>query len=174
MARTTTPRIYVACLASYNAGRLHGRWIDVGTTEELREEVAAMLEASPTPGAEEWAIHDYQGFHGLELDEFEGLERVAELAGVLEEYGPAYAAYAANVGPEHATPEEFEEAYRGEWESEREFSQQLAEDLGYLAGIEGNPLAYHIDWDSWARELFCGNFWSAPASAGRVWVFASI
>ena len=25
---TTTPKIYVACLASYNAGILHGRWID--------------------------------------------------------------------------------------------------------------------------------------------------
>lgn len=24
-----TPKIYVACLASYNAGFLHGRWVDV-------------------------------------------------------------------------------------------------------------------------------------------------
>ena len=26
-----TPRIYVACLAAYNNGRLHGRWIDATT-----------------------------------------------------------------------------------------------------------------------------------------------
>ncbi|MBA3067902.1 MAG: antirestriction protein ArdA, partial [Hyphomonas sp.] len=51
------PRIYVACLAAYNAGRLHGRWIDATTPNEIRAEARAMLAASPEPGAEEHAIH---------------------------------------------------------------------------------------------------------------------
>ena len=29
-----SPRIYVACLAAYNAGRLHGRWIDANQSAE--------------------------------------------------------------------------------------------------------------------------------------------
>lgn len=46
----TTPektRFYAACLASYNAGILHGAWIDATRDEdEMSEQVQAMLEAS--------------------------------------------------------------------------------------------------------------------------------
>ncbi|MBS7457712.1 antirestriction protein ArdA [Coralloluteibacterium stylophorae] len=45
------PRIYVACLASYNNGRLHGRWIDLDGQDanDVRDEIAAMLRESPFP-----------------------------------------------------------------------------------------------------------------------------
>lgn len=47
---TTAPRIYVACLASYNAGRLYGKWIDASTdTEDMQAEIAEMLRGSPYP-----------------------------------------------------------------------------------------------------------------------------
>lgn len=45
---TDTPRIYVASLSDYNAGRLHGEWIDA--TQELDDiwaEIHAMLAKSP-------------------------------------------------------------------------------------------------------------------------------
>lgn len=46
----TDLRIYVACLASYNAGKLHGRWINASTdVAEMQEEVAGMLRDSPCP-----------------------------------------------------------------------------------------------------------------------------
>ncbi|HCN93064.1 MAG TPA: antirestriction protein ArdA, partial [Hyphomonas sp.] len=51
------PRIYVACLAAYNNGRLHGRWIDATDPHEVWQHVRGMLAASPEPDAEEWAIH---------------------------------------------------------------------------------------------------------------------
>jgi len=37
---TDTPRVYVACLASYNNGILHGEWIDATDADEIREEIA--------------------------------------------------------------------------------------------------------------------------------------
>lgn len=47
---TTTPRIYVACLASYNNGVLHGRWIDASAdTDEMQAEISAMLRDSKFP-----------------------------------------------------------------------------------------------------------------------------
>ena len=50
---TDTPRIYVACLASYNAGILHGRWIDADNgAEQVQEEIENMLAESPEYGAE--------------------------------------------------------------------------------------------------------------------------
>jgi len=57
MNATETPRIYVACLAAYNSGRLHGRWIDAAQdAEDIKAQIAEMLKESPEPGAEEWAI----------------------------------------------------------------------------------------------------------------------
>ncbi|MGQ5253989.1 antirestriction protein ArdA [Xanthomonas arboricola pv. corylina] len=47
----TAPRIYVACLASYNNGVLHGRWIDLYAVDldDVRGEIAEMLRESPYP-----------------------------------------------------------------------------------------------------------------------------
>lgn len=43
-------RIYAACLASYNNGVLHGRWIDASSDiEEMQEEINAMLRESRFP-----------------------------------------------------------------------------------------------------------------------------
>ena len=49
-ARTPDPdpiRIYVACLAAYNNGHLHGEWIKVTDEASIWEAVQAMLFASP-------------------------------------------------------------------------------------------------------------------------------
>lgn len=73
--QTEQPRIYVACLAAYNYGILHGAWIDADQEPwALWDEVAAMLRASPLADAEEWAIHDYEGFGGTRIDEDESLD----------------------------------------------------------------------------------------------------
>lgn len=53
-----TPRIYVACLAAYNSGRLHGAWIDASQdVDDIWNELKQVLASSPVPDAEEWAIH---------------------------------------------------------------------------------------------------------------------
>lgn len=54
---TTNPEIYVACLASYNSGILHGEWIEVTDEETVRKEIRKILAASPVEDAEEYAIH---------------------------------------------------------------------------------------------------------------------
>ena len=60
-------RIYVACLAAYNNGHLHGEWVEVTDEASICEAVQAMLFRSPIEEAEEWAIHDYEGFEGAEI-----------------------------------------------------------------------------------------------------------
>ena len=45
-------RIYVACLAAYNNGILHGCWIDAEQEpDEIRSGINEMLKASPIAGA---------------------------------------------------------------------------------------------------------------------------
>jgi hypothetical protein len=90
---TDTPRIYVASLSDYNHGILHGAWIDAAQEPgEIHAEVSAMLASSPVTGkygevAEEWAIHDYDGFPvGLDLGEWESFERLHDIANALAKY----------------------------------------------------------------------------------------
>jgi antirestriction protein len=164
---TETPRIYVACLAAYNAGHLHGRWIDAVDEDEIREEVQAMLAESPIPNAEEWAIHDYEGFP--HLDESEDFADVAELGAAIQEHGAAYVAYADYVGAKHATVQGFEEAYRGEWDSEKDYAENLFDEL-YLHEVPDN-LKHYVDYEKFARELFIYDCCSVGNPAGGIFVF---
>ncbi|WP_299176170.1 antirestriction protein ArdA [uncultured Brevundimonas sp.] len=90
---TDQPRIYVACLAAYNQGRLHGEWIDAAQEPwALYDAVRTMLDTSPIAGAEEWAIHDYEGFGSLRIGEHTGFDRISELAAFIAEHGEIGAA----------------------------------------------------------------------------------
>lgn len=172
---TTTTRIYVACLAAYNAGRLHGAWIDIDETTDadaVREAIGEMLAASPIPGAEEYAIHDHEGFGDL-IGEYEDIVRVVTLGQAIAQHGEAFAAYASHVGAEYATVEDFEEAYAGEWSSEEEFAQDLAEQLGTVPEDAAWPASY-IDWERATRDLFLTDYWSTTDSAGSIYVFRTI
>jgi len=169
-AANDSPRVYVACLAAYNAGTLHGEWMDAAQEEEdLLEAIQDMLARSPEPSAEEWAIHDYECFGGLRLGEYEDLGRVAELARLIDEHGAAFAAYAGNVGTEHATGDGFEECFRGEWDSEEAYAEDLFDEL-YLNEVP-QTLRSYVDYQAFARDLFMGDYWSADNPAGGVFVF---
>ena len=50
--RTEHPRIYVACLAAYNNGILHGAWIEATEAWSMWEATRNMLAKSPIPDAE--------------------------------------------------------------------------------------------------------------------------
>ncbi len=173
MSHSTTqlsPRIYVACLAAYNRGQLHGEWIDANQeSEAVFDEVRQMLADSPVPGAEEWAIHDYEDFGGLRLSEYEDLERVAELAPLLAEHGPAFGAYANHVGLDFATAEGFEEAYCGQWDSEERYAEKVFDEL-YAHDIPENLRCY-IDYDVFARDLFINDCYAVDCPDGGVFVF---
>ena len=71
-------RIYIACLAAYNNGILHGEWIDITDVDQVQDEINSMLEKSPIPNAEEWAIHD-SDFDGVNLGEYESIEYLCEI-----------------------------------------------------------------------------------------------
>jgi len=165
---TDTPRIYVACLASYNAGVLHGKWIDATDADEIREAIQDMLSESREPIAEEYAIHDYEGFGPLRLSEFEDIDKVAELGALIEEHGEAFAAYADNVGTDHATEEGFQDAYCGEWDSEKAYGEHLFDEL-YLHEVPEHVQPY-IDYEAFARDVFMGDCFSVDKSGG-VYVF---
>lgn len=170
--RVLRPRIYVASLSDFNAGRLHGAWLDADAdADELHNGVAAMLAGSPQPDAEEWAVHDHDGFAGLRLHEFETLETVSRLGRGLRTHGAAFAGLVDLLGVEAATDEAFERHYRGHWDSAHDYAEDLLADLGaeqYLEQVPAWLQPYvRLDVDAFARDLqLGGDLYVTEADAG--------
>lgn len=168
-----TPRIYVACLASYNNGILHGEWIDATQDpEDIKDAITAMLASSPTPGAEEYAIHDYDGFGDLArtLGEYPDIDKVCELAQMIEEHGEAYIAYAGNVGTDYATPDGFRDAFAGQYSSEEDWAYDYAESTGLLENIP-ETLRSYFDYERYARDARLSGDMSFVTVDGTLYVF---
>lgn len=149
---TEQRRIYVACLAAYNSGTLYGQWIDCEDKDafEIQGEVDAMLKGSPCPGAEEWAIHDHEGFGGL-LGEYDSFDRVAALSEALSEHGDALPAFLGAFGQD-ADIEKFTEAYRGQWDSVEAFAEDWAVESDAIR--PDHPMYSYIDWAHyWNADL---------------------
>lgn len=169
----TRPRIYVACLASYNDGILYGRWIDADQdADAIREEIAAMIARSPTPGAEEWAIHDREGLG--DVGEFADLDRVAEIGQAVAAAGDNAAALLAwlNVDPRYRRPEDFEAAFRGQWDSAADYAEDFWTDAGGFTPDDSpcHPSQY-VDWERVARDLELSGDIETIDCPGGVWVF---
>ncbi|MCE6978586.1 antirestriction protein ArdA [Pseudomonas frederiksbergensis] len=147
---TTEPRIYVADLAAYNSGHLHGVWIDaVQDVDDIQEQINVMLAASPVPDAEEYAIHDYEGFEGYTLGEYEGIDSAHEIACFIEEF-PAFGGALLN---QFSSVEEARKAadedYCGSYESLADYVQELTEETTEIP----EALRYYINYEAMARDM---------------------
>ena len=171
-ARTPDPdpiRIYVACLAAYNNSHLHGEWIEVTDEASIWEAVQAMLFRSPIEeDAEEWAIHDYEGFEGAEVGEYYSFANVVELADYIRERGELGAKvlnyYGGNVEDAKARFDE----YAGEYDSLEAYAEELTEQLGEIIPPR---LAPYIDYKAMAHDYEqSGDFLTFEVS-GSVHIF---
>jgi antirestriction protein len=144
------PRIYVACLAAYNNGYLHGAWIDATHPGQIMEGVRAMLAASPVPGAEEWAIHDHEGFEGASLSEYASFETVCALAEFIAEHGSLGAKVYRHFGDNLTEAEAAFEDYAGAYRSAADFAEEMTREGGTEIP---DALQYYIDWQALARDM---------------------
>ena len=146
------PEIYVACLAAYNNGILHGRWISATQgTDVIYQDIHDMLAESPIENAEEWALHDYSGFGGIALDEYESIEHVANIADFIVEHGELGAPLLSEYSIDDAQTL-LNDCYQGVYDSEIDFSQYIFEAC-YSNSIPKN-LMFYIDLEAFSRDLF--------------------
>ena len=174
--QTYTPRIYVASLGDYVAGRLHGRWINADQGfDAIRDQINAMLAESPEPIAEEWAIHDYENFGSLQLSEYEDLAKVAEVAFLMTEHGLMFASLVAHFGGASNVDEArryMEEGYRGTFDSLPDYAQETVEDC-FGSELKKLPefIRYHIDWEGIAHDMELSGDVFTIEEDGQVHVF---
>lgn len=148
-AETFEPKIYVACLAAYNNGILHGRWIDADQdADAIRDDIAEMLKASPVTDAEEYAIHDFEDFAGIHVEEYTGIDQVAELARFVVEHGKLGAVLFEHHGDLDAAREALEDNYCGVFQSLADYMEELTTETTEIP----ENLRYYIDWESMARD----------------------
>ncbi len=171
VTKTITPRIYVACLAAYNKGILHGAWVDAAQEPwAIYDDVKVMLGKSPIPDAEEWAIYDYEGFGGARIEEYASFDSVAELAAFIVEHGDIGAAllehFSGDIGEAR---EALDDRYLGQHASLVEYVQELTEETTSIP----QPLRYYIDWQAMARDAkLNGDLFAITTAWDAVHVFA--
>ncbi|MFL9841730.1 antirestriction protein ArdA [Sphingomonas sp. ST-64] len=169
--QTDQPRIYVACLAAYNNGYLHGAWIDAAQEPwAIWDAVQDMLRASPVAEAEEWAIHDYEGFGGVRIEEYTGFERVSELALFITEHGAIGAALLEHFsGDLDEAREAITDRYHGSFASLADYVQELTEETTEIP----SALRYYIDYQAVARDAeINGDLFTVTTAWDAVHVFA--
>lgn len=151
--QTTTQapiRIYVACLASYNAGVLHGTWIDVSSdVDDMQEQINDMLTASRQCDAEEWAIHDYEA--PFSIDEYESLDDLARIADLYDEHGDIFEAafFICDEDIDYAV--QMLGNFAGTYEDWSDMAYQYVEE-GLFGDIADNIKGY-IDYEYLGRDL---------------------
>lgn len=168
----SNPRIYVACLAAYNNGYLHGAWIDADQdANEIRDEIAAMLARSPIKEAEEYAIHDYEGFEGVNISEYAEIGTVARMAAFIEEHGALGAGLLDQfVGDIDQAEFTLQDCYHGQFPKLADYMEELTTESVTIP----DALRYYIDWDTMARDAeMTGDFFTIETAYGGVHVFSN-
>lgn len=159
MIATAQFRIYVACLAAYNDGYLHGRWIDIDgkDKEEVQAEITEMLKASPVAEeCEEWAIHDHEGFKGLNVSESNDLEEICDYAQCVENSTYDADLIAHVLGERGCSPQEalefLDDNYLGEYRGLDYWIEEFLEETGGLENVPKHLLSY-FDYNGYARDM---------------------
>lgn len=161
-------RAWIGCLASYNAGRLIGEWVEVSTdADENAETIARILKDSPEPLAEEYYVADYDDDHGLRrlLGEYPSASDLAFAAEfvsdaedeALNNASPAIEAYLDVNSPQKASDlypfkDWWRDAYAGEANSLTDWITDHLEETGELDAIPSH-LRDYFDFRSYARDM---------------------
>jgi antirestriction protein len=166
---TPTIQIVVACLAAYNNGILHGEWIDLNQPlDDVWRTINTMLKTSPIPDAEEWAIHDYEGFESYDLGEYEGIQRTYALAQFILEHGKLGGLLLDFMNGDLNEAENALQNYMGEFRRLADYAEQLTQDTVSIP----EHLAYYIDYEAMARDMdMSGDVFTLQTAFEEVHVF---
>ncbi|EDC2357981.1 DUF1472 domain-containing protein [Salmonella enterica] len=154
---TTTPAVYVGTYHKYNCGSIFGKWFEL-TEFDGRED---FYEACQALHADEWdaefMFQDWEGIPSqfvsecsIDWDFIAAYKRAEE-----EGREAAFISWAEYTG--ECDYDAFDDAYRGEAESEEDYAQEMVEDHGLLNEVP-EPLRSYFDFEAYARDLFSSGY----------------
>jgi len=104
---------------------------------------------SPIEEAEEWAIHDYEGFEGAEVGEYFSFANVVELADYIRERGELGAQVLNYYGGNMEDAKSRFDEYAGEYDSLADYAEELTEQSGETIP---ERLAPYINYKAMAHD----------------------
>lgn len=150
----TDQRIYIADLAAYNNGILHGIWVDLGLDiDEINVQIGEVLKSSPMQNAEEFAIHDYEGFGECSVNEYSSILYVKELADFIckfVELGSSVLDYFGGALSDATVA--LDEAYSGCYVSLADYAQELTRQCNQVP----DSIEMYVDYERRGRDMVLG------------------
>ena len=165
-------RIYVADLAAYNNGFLHGVWIDAcDDLEDIKAQINEMLADSPEEDAEEYAIHDHEGFEGYSVSEYSGIDELHEIACFIDENpGIGGALLAQFCDDLDEARRAIEEAYYGCYKSIADYAEELTEGSCQIP----EHLSWYVDYERMGRDMeMSGDIFTIETAYNEVHIFGN-
>lgn len=171
------PRVWIGCLECYNAGRLVGDWY---AATEAAEVTTSQLHGRPIPTnshEELWCLDTDNipvdgemspmdaALWGEVYDELDSADMWPALCAWVRS-----GSYTAQGDSDLPVVSDFVDAYRGQWDSLRDYATELADEV--LAEAD-ETLARYFDYSSWARDLE-GDYTVERARGGGVYVFTAL
>lgn len=173
-----TPRVWIGCLHCYNAGALVGHWFDAIEADEVTLADVHRGSGRGSASCEELWCLDHENIPvSAEMGPVEAAKWGRLLTSVDEHLRGALCAwvtsgsYVAEGSGDLPSLSDFEERYCGEFDSFREYAEQLADDIGLLDGVP-DEVARYFHWDAWTRDLAFDHT-TADAPGGGTYVFRS-
>ena len=170
------PRAWIGCLACYNEGRLRGDWFSAA---EAADVTPRQIHGGRATSHEELWVFDHDN---IPVDgEFAPMDATG-WAEVYDKVGPEQwpalcawvrsGSYVAQGDTDLPCVGDFEEAYVGNWDSFREYSDQYVEDTGMLDGVD-DDVARYWDYAAFARDLEMDHS-VEPDGHGGCFIFRSL
>ena len=176
-----TPRVWVGCLAHYNAGHLIGDWFDAVDADEITLADVHKGSGKRYAACEELWVMDHEL---IPVSGEMGLLEAAEWGRVLTEVDDHLRAalrswvrsgsYVAEGRGDLPSIPDFLERFCGHWPSFRDYAEQMADDIGLQQGWPEEAISY-FNWSSWVddqRHDYVVE--DAPAPDYGVFIFRSL
>ena len=163
-------RIYVADLAAYNNGKLHGVWINAcDDVDDIKAQINEMLAASPEGFSAEYAIHDYEGFSGYTFSEYEGIDAAHDIACFIAEYPDLGGELLNHFGGDLKEARTAAgENYCGCYKSLADYAQELTEETTQIP----ESIAYYVDYERMGRDMdLAGDIFTIEVGFETVHIF---
>lgn len=149
-----TMRIYVGTYAKYNDGNLFGKWLDLEDYTDRDDFYKACAELHADEEDPEFMFQDWEGILSNMINESYVSPECWSLLDAYEKYDEdAVNAYCYCFGEWNEN--DFNERYRGEYDSWEHMAEELLEETGELNRIP-ESLRYYFDYEKYANDLRIG------------------
>ena len=115
---------------------------------------------------------DYEGFEGLNISEYEGIQSAHDKAVFIEEHGALGGAVASHLGGSlDDAKRALEEGYIGEYRSIEDYAREITEDCHELPAYIEN----YIDYEAMGRDMeMNGDFFTIELGYRKLHLFHNL